>query len=405
MINMKEEQVLKLKKLIKELEGIKGRHTELVSVYIPSGYNIVEIVNQLQEEKSTASNIKSKTTRKNVLAALEKIIQHLKFFRETPANGLVVFAGNVSQVEGKEDIRLWSFEPPEKMDTKIYWCDQVFVLEPLKDLLKEKEVYGLIVLDASEANIGVLKGKKIVQLKRIDSNVPSKTVKGGMSAGRFDRLRENAIIEFLNEVGEEASNLLLQQENLKGVIIGGPGPIKEAFFKKDYLNYQIKNKVLGVKDIGYTGEYGLEELVNRSQDLLEKAAIAKEREILQKFFIELKKGGNVVYGYKETMKALDLNAVDLLLLSEGFDWIRVSLKCQNNHTEEKDLPKHVIKNQVCERCGKPFLVEKSEDLIDILTEKASHSGIKVELISTDTREGIQFKEIGGIGAFLRFKLS
>jgi peptide chain release factor subunit 1 len=362
------------------------------------------MINQLQQEKSTASNIKSKATRKNVLSALEKIIQHLKLFRQAPPNGLVAFAGNVSPIEGREDIKLWSFEPPEKMDTKVYWCDQVFVLNPLKDLIEEKEIYGLIVLDAGGATVGLLKGKRVIQLKRIDSNVPSKTVKGGMSAGRYDRLRENAVIEFLNKVGEEASNILLQQPKLKGVLIGGPGPVKETFFKEDYLNYQIKNKVLGVKDIGYTDEYGLEELVNRSQDLLKEAAVAKERELLQKFFTELQKEGNVIYGYEETMRALDVGAVDLLLISEGFDWVRASLKCQNNHIEEKDLSKNVAKNQICGKCGQPFSVEKSEELIDILTEKALQHGTKFELVSTDTREGVQFKEIGGVGAMLRFKV-
>ncbi|MFH8120459.1 MAG: hypothetical protein QXS37_06660, partial [Candidatus Aenigmatarchaeota archaeon] len=163
---------------------MKGRHTELVSVYIPAGYNIIEIINQLVQERATAENIKSKTTRKNVVGALEKIIQHLRLFKQTPPNGLVVFAGNVSPIEGKEEIKLWSIEPPEKLDTKIYWCDQVFVLDPLKEMIKEKDVYGLIVLDAREATIGILKGKKIIVKKRLESTVPSKTVKGGMCLHR-----------------------------------------------------------------------------------------------------------------------------------------------------------------------------------------------------------------------------
>jgi peptide chain release factor subunit 1 len=138
------------------------------------------MIDQLTQEKSTAENIKSKTTRKNVISALEKIIQYLKLFKQTPPNGLAVFAGNVSEFEGKEEIRLWVIEPPEKLETKIYWCDQVFVLDPLKEMLKEKDVYGLIVLDAREATIGLLRGKRIVVKKKMDSTVPSKTVKGGM---------------------------------------------------------------------------------------------------------------------------------------------------------------------------------------------------------------------------------
>jgi peptide chain release factor subunit 1 len=397
------EKIFELKKLIEELEKIKGRHTELISVYVPSGYNLVEVSNQLMQEKSTAANIKSKTTRKNVLAALEKIIQHLKLFKETPPNGMVIFCGNVSPVEGREDIKLWSFEPPEKINVKVYWCDQVFVLDPLKELVREKEIFGLIVLDAREATIGLLRGKNIVPLKHLESTVPSKTVKGGMSAARFDRLREDAINEFLTKVGEKASELFLEQKDLKGIIIGGPGPIKERFVRENYLNYQIQKKLLGVKDVSYTDEYGLKELVNRSQDLLEKTALAKERELMQRFFSELGKGGNVVYGLEETSAALEKGAIEALLISEDLDLVRVSFKCQNQHKTEKILPKDMIKKQRCEICKNPLVAENMISLIDELSEKAKKFGAEVHFISSSTDEGKEFRKLGGIGGFLKWR--
>jgi len=116
----------KLRKLLKELENYKGRHTELVSVYVPVGYKLTDIATQLRNEAGTASNIKSKTTRKNVTGALDKIIQHIKLYKETPPNGLILFSGNVSEQEGKSDLRVWAIEPPEKLNTKLYWCDQKF---------------------------------------------------------------------------------------------------------------------------------------------------------------------------------------------------------------------------------------------------------------------------------------
>lgn len=401
---MEEKQRLKLKKLIKELEKIRGRHTELVSVYIPAGYNLTEISNQLFQEKSTAMNIKSKTTRKNVLAALEKIIQHLKLFKQTPSNGLIVFCGNVSPVEGKEDIQLWSIEPPEPMNVKLYWCNQVFVLDPLKELVKEREVYGLIVLDTQEASIGLLKGKKVLQVRKFRSLVPGKTAKGGFSQMRFQRVREGLINDFLKKVGEQASEIFLTEKNLKGVIIGGPGPIKEQFARGDFLNYQVKQKLLGVKDTSYTGEYGLKELVKRAEDLLAKATVVKERQLLDKFFSELKKGGNVVYGVKETVKALEAGALDILLISEKFDWLHVRLGCSSGHMVEKNLPVEKIDRQTCDICGGKMSVKNSEELAELLIEKAKAFRTKVEFVSTDTEEGIEFSQLGGIGGFLRYKI-
>ncbi len=396
----------KLNKILKELESIKGRHTELVSVYIPSGYSISDVTNQLKDEQGTASNIKSKTTRKNVTTALEKIIQHLRLFKATPPNGLVVFSGNISETEGKEDFELWSFEPPEKMSTKVYWCDQTFVLDPIRDMVKEKDVYGLIVLDARDANVGLLKGKTIQHLKHLDSTVPSKTVKGGMSQHRYDRLREDAIHDFLSEVGEKASAILLKHE-MKGLLIGGPGPVKERFAKGKYMHYTLMNQLIGVKDIGYTGEYGLRELVERAADLLKESKIVHERETVTKFFSELQKGGNVTYGLEEVKKALEMGSVDMLLLSEAFDWYRVNYECQCGHQEKLDVRKKMMDNKKCPKCSgwmKPDKAEKVE-LIDLLTDMAENTGAKVEMISTETTEGMQFKEIGGIGAITRFKIN
>jgi peptide chain release factor subunit 1 len=403
---MEEEKLLRLKKIVKELERIKGRHTELVSVYVPSGSNLQEVVNMLREEYSLAQNVKDKTVRKNVMNALEKIIQHLRIFRKTPDNGLVVFCGNISPDPGVSDIKIWSLEPPEKLSVKIYRCDQIFILDPLKEMLREREVYGLIVLDAGEANVGLLKGKSVQELKKLESTVPSKSVKGGMSQRRFDRLREDALNEFFTKVGEIASDLFLQEPDLKGVIIGGPGPTKEAFVQGSYLHHEIQKKVLGIKDTSYTGEYGLRELVNRSEDLLEKASIVKEKEIMDRFFSELQKGGNVTYGFKETLKALEIGAVDTLLISEGFDWVHVKLKCNKcNLTEEKDLPRSKAEVQYCKKCNQVMSVESIEELIDLLSEKAKSLGTKIEFISTESSEGTQFKELGGIGAFLRYKLT
>lgn len=176
---MDQKQKQKLKKFIKELNSIKGRHTELVSVYIPAGYDINKIIQHLQQEQGTASNIKDKTTRTHVIDSLEKMIRHLRLYKKTPENGLAAFSGNASDVDSKVDLKVWSIEPPEPITTRMYRCDQSFVLNLLEDMMEVKEVYGLIVLDRREANIGLLKGTYLKELASFTSDVPGKTTKGG----------------------------------------------------------------------------------------------------------------------------------------------------------------------------------------------------------------------------------
>ncbi|MBU1198567.1 MAG: helix-turn-helix domain-containing protein [Nanoarchaeota archaeon] len=170
---------LKLKHFVKELAQHKGRHTELVSVYVPTGYDMNKIINHLQQEQGTASNIKSASTRKNVIDALEKMVQHLKLFKKTPPNGMCVFAGNVAEREGQQDFEVWSIEPPVPMNQRLYRCDKEFVLEPLKEIVEHEETYGMVVLDRRDATIALLKGKTIVPLQKTHSEVPGKMRAGG----------------------------------------------------------------------------------------------------------------------------------------------------------------------------------------------------------------------------------
>ncbi|RLJ07292.1 MAG: peptide chain release factor 1 [Candidatus Aenigmatarchaeota archaeon] len=391
-----------LKRLLRELEGIRGRHTELVSVYVPSGYNIQKVAEQIRSEQSTAQNIKSKTVRKNVTAALEKIAGHLKHYRKTPENGLVILCGNVSEKEGVSDIRLWAIEPPEPIRVRLYRCDQKFILDPLKELVREREVYGLIVLDKSEADIGLLKGKILVKLKHLDSIVPGKTKAGGWSQQRYARIREALLNDFLKKIGEIATHYFRDQPDLKGIIIGGPGPVKEQFAEEDYLAYDMKKQVLGVVNTAYTGEYGLRELVERAEEILREASVTRERRVLEKFFEELAKGEKVVYGLHETLQALRSGNVELLLLSEGFDWRLVKAKCECGWKGEVLVRKG--EEPKCPECKKALKPESVLELEEKIIKLAEEVGTRVERISRETPKGQQFWELGGIGGILRFKI-
>ncbi|AJF62595.1 MAG: Peptide chain release factor subunit 1 [archaeon GW2011_AR20] len=190
----------KLKRFIKELEQIRGRHTELVSVYVPADYDMIKIIQHLQQEQGTAENIKDKTTRLHVIDSLEKAIRHLRLYKKTPENGLAVFAGNIGAQEGKTDLKVWSIEPPDPIATRLYRCDQTFVIDILKEQLEVKDYYGLVVMDNREATIGILKGTLIQELNNMTSGVPGKIKAGGQceSFGTLVQLSSGEIVKIEN---------------------------------------------------------------------------------------------------------------------------------------------------------------------------------------------------------------
>ncbi|PSO03883.1 hypothetical protein B9Q12_03540, partial [Candidatus Marsarchaeota G2 archaeon ECH_B_SAG-G06] len=378
----------KLKKLISELEAKEGRGTELISLYIPPQRAISDVVRDLREEASTASNIKSKSTRKNVMDAIESILQKLKLFKEPPPNGLVIFCGAIPHgAPGNEKMEIHVLEPPEPINIYLYRCDSKFVVEPLKELLREKEVYGIIVMDRSEATFALLSGRSINILDTITSGIPGKHHAGGQSARRFQRIIEQVAHEFYVRIGEYASKYFLNKE-IKGIIIGGPGPNKNEFYEGNYLHYELQKKVLGLVDVGYTGEEGVRELINRATDLLQKSKLAHEKQIFNKLMETMVKDPQkVAIGKKEVLEKLD--RAEILILSEEANDLRITYECPNCHERVVSDSENDSKTVACPKCGTPMLIEQKESLVDYLAETLKKRGKVVEFMSTKTEEGEQ----------------
>ena len=361
---MTEKERQQLEELLNILKSIRGRHTELVTVYIPSGFNKDQIVRQLEYEKSTAANIKSKQTRSAVETALDSLTRELKGLKQTPPNGLACFSGNISEKEGQQDNKTWLYEPPKPLNIRLYRCDQVFITEYLEAILNTAEVYGLLVMDRREATIGILEGKKIELIRSLQSNVPGKIKAGGQSAARYERITEDLAKEFFKKVAEAMKEIFQNMPKLKGFLIGGPIPTKEEFLEFGDLYGPLKSKVIAIKDIGYTDEHGLRLLVEASHDDMVNQELVKEKQLVQKFFETLgKHKERATYGIEKIKTAIERGAVDKLLIS-------------------KKLPK--------------------EDA-ETLEALANNIGAETLLVSTDTEEGIQFLNLtGGAGAILRF---
>ncbi|RLI75525.1 peptide chain release factor 1 [Archaeoglobales archaeon] len=390
---------------LEELEKYKGRGTELITLYIPPDKNIADISNQLRSELSQASNIKSKQTRTNVMAGLEAILQRLKYYRKPPEHGMVIISG-VVDFNGKQKHITEIIEPPEPVPLYKYHCDSTFYLEPLKEMLVEKKVYGLIVIDRREATIGLLRGKRIEILSYTSSMVPGKHRQGGQSSVRFERLRQIAIHEFYKKVGEKASEALLPyKENLLGILIGGPSPTKEEFYEGEYLHHELQRKVIGLFDVSYTDESGLFELVEKAQEVLQELDIMREKRLMNRFLREIAKDGLAAYGEEEIRKYLNLGAVDTLLLSEDLRYERVEYRCPVCGKEiEITVREGIEKPPVCEKDGVAMEEVERRDIILELSDLAERTGTNVEFLSTESEEGsMLYNAFGGIAAILRFK--
>ncbi len=407
----------RLKRALDRLAAKEGRGTELVSLYVPPGRQISEVVAMLKQEHGTAANIKSDTTRKNVQDAIVKVMQRLKLFKKVPKNGLVIFSGAIPQNgPGSERMETYPIVPPEPIQVYIYRCDSKFHLEYLQDFLRERETYGIIVIDASATTFAALQGRRLEIVREITSGVPGKHRAGGQSARRFERQREAKLLNYFKRIGNHANDIFLSMPNLKGVIIGGPGPTKNDFEKTDYLHYTLKDKIIATLDTAYVSEQGVEEVMERAPEIMQRVRYVEEKQIMQEFLYEIGHDtGLATYGESEVKRCLEEGAVKTLLLSEALNMVRGTVKCtscgyvrQETMKTEKVIEfEQDLSEQTCPECKAPALqLAEVKDVIDELAELAEQVGTDVEVISTETEEGQMLKKsFGGIAAILRFKSS
>jgi len=416
-LSTKQDSLLRfrLKRNLDRLASREGRGTELVSLYVPPGRQVSEVVSMLNNEYGTATNIKSNTTRKNVQDAITKVTQRMKMFKDVPENGLVLFCGAIPQNgPGSEKIELYLISPPEPIQVYLYRCDARFHTEHLEEFLKDKETYGIIVLDSAHASFATVRGKYLDIVKQVTSGIPGKFRAGGQSAKRFVRMRQAKVHEFFTRIGEYANEIFLPIEDLKGILVGGPGPTKEDFQKGNFFHYTLKDKVLATIDTSYTDDHGVEEVVEGSKEILQKLRYFEEKKLMQKFLREIgQETGLATYGEEEVRKFLNNGIVETLLLSEDLDTILVTVKCGScEYTKQETMKMHQIaefeqttSSSGCPKCTVPTLsVVETKELIDDLAETAEMIGTDVEVISADTEEGQMLKKsFGGVAAILRYK--
>jgi len=382
-------ELFRLRKILATLADKEGRATELITLYVPPGKQISDAVTMLRNEYGTASNIKSTSTRKNVQEAIVKVQQRLKLFKAPPKNGLVIFCGAIPQNgAGSERMETYSVIPPEPISIYLYRCDSRFHAEHLAELLRDKETYGILLIDASGATIATLQGKRLKIVRRLHSGVPGKTRAGGQSARRYERLRTMRLQQYFTRVAEHANDIFLPMDTLKGLILAGPGPTKFDFDKGNYLNYMLKNKIIDTLYTAYVEEQGVKEVVEKAPEIMRKVRYIEEKQIMQKFLYEV--------GHE----ALDPFRITTVCNACGFQ--------ENNTVDKQKLieMEENLSSKQCPNCGAPSLIIKNkQDLIDSFADLAESSNTDVEIISSETEEGQMLKKaFGGIAAMLRFKM-
>nr|Q5CD97.1 RecName: Full=Eukaryotic peptide chain release factor subunit 1; Short=Eukaryotic release factor 1; Short=eRF1 [Didinium nasutum]BAD90943.1 eukaryotic release factor 1 [Didinium nasutum] len=404
-------EMFRLKRLIAKLESMKGSGTSMITLIINFKDQINIHARMLAEEVGKASNIKSRVTRQNVTDALTSTLEKLKLYNKTPPNGLVIFCGLVQQEDGGEKMIKIDLEPFKPINTTLYKCDSVFHTEEVRKLLEDNDKFGFIIMDGNGSLFGTLQGSTRTVLLKFNVDLPKKHGRGGQSANRFARIRIEKRRNYLRKVAESTTACFITNDmpNVKGLILAGSAEFKNDLQKSDLFDLRLQPIVIKLVDISYGGENGFNQAIELSSDALKSVKFIHEKKVIGKFFDEIAKDtGKYVFGIKDTLEAMDMGSVDILIIYENLEYNRLILRDANDNIVNETLHKNKCpsgskyKN---ETTGVEYEVLDNIPLTEWFMDNYKKYVSHLEIVTDKSSEGSQFlKGFGGIGGILRYKM-
>ncbi len=224
-------------------------------------------------------------------------------------------------------------------------------LDRLEEAVKQSRAPRilLVVLDDEGADFGIVRQYGVEEAASIHAGIPGK---------REPSQRKEAKTHFF----EEVSRKILEYD--LPTIVAGPGFTKEEFRKHFQDTYK---KEIIIESVSTTGRTGLYEAVKKGlvEKVYQDSKTARDIQLIEELFSEILKG-NAVYGMKEVQKAVSYNACRSLLLVDA-------------------------------------LLRRSREA-ETLLEEARQKGGEAHVISSQHEGGEKLMSLGGIAAFLRFRI-
>jgi len=308
----------------------------------------------------------------------------------------------------------FDFEPFKPINSSLYLCDNKFHTEALNELLESDDKFGFIIMDGNGTLFGTLSGNTREVLHKFSVDLPKKHGRGGQSALRFARLRMEKRHNYVRKTAELATQFYINpatsQPNVSGLILAGSADFKTELSQSDMFDPRLQTKVLNVVDVSYGGENGFNQAIELSAEILANVKFIQEKRLIGKYFEEISQDtGKYVFGIEDTLKALEMGAVETLIVWENLEVNRYVLK---NAVSGELVIKHLNREQESDQSTfreaetqAELEVQEKLSLLEWFANVYKGFGCTLEFVTNKSQEGSQFcRGFGGIGGILRYQL-
>lgn len=383
---------------------MQGIGREFISIYIPGQATMEQAVATLKKESGLVT-AESEREKEHFQTTLKAAIQHLKQQNDIPDNGIALFTAT----NHTEPPTIEAIIPPEPITLYQFYASDHFNLEPLRQMLRDQKIVGILTLDAKEASFGILTGEHLEIVDSISSGVPGKTGKGGQSQRRYERERDMELTAFFHRVSEHATGAFLNNQ-VNVLLVGGPGQTKDDFLRGDFLHYELSNMLLNIVDTQSVGEAGIREVTCKSEELLKNICGPEEKKIMERLLSELRKpDGLANYGLEPVINALGRAEVQVAIVTNNTDIAEIAAVCKKCGTPKKELSARKTQaiqemtSTPCQKCGATSYEIREKDIVDVLEDLTVQTDASVEVISSPSEEKKALTSLGGLAALLRFR--
>lgn len=241
--------------------------------------------------------------------------------------------------------------------------------------------------------------------------MPKKHGRGGQSALRFARLRLEKRQNYVTKVAELAKHLFITNDkcNVTGLVLAGSADFKNDLFQSDVFDPRLQAKVIKTVDVSYGGENGFNQAIELCAETLANVKFIQEKRLISKYFEEISQdSGKYCFGVDDTLRGLEMGAIETLIVYENLDFDRFELKRADNG---EGVIKHLKKGQQADNShfvtedGVELETVNKEALVEYFANSYKNFGAALEFVTDKSQEGTQFvKGFGGIGGILRYKV-
>jgi len=224
------------------------------------------------------------------------------------------------------------FEPPKRVKKFYYRCSKHFILDKVVDMYLEDIKYGLVLISGRGFMFfNLIKTGSHVDIQKIyDSTVKlqKKQKKGGQSAPRFERIRQEKELQYIKKVSDKMIKTFMINNNtsmnVNGIIVGGPAQLKRKVVEHSDTQKMFGDKIIKVVD---TEEIDSSIAWDVYEKSLKELATDEEKEsidLINEIKLMMSQADEkLTYGIDETLENLKCCMLEKILVSSD---INISIK-------------------------------------------------------------------------------